>query len=121
MRQVEPVISNRLDCGIEPLGREAAAIVIAGAAANGPAAQCPDHLAAHLSLPQCITVVVTQTVERGFLRVGSDGRASQVSAEPLRERVRVVAIGAGPEVREDTAAAGLLHCLPVAQEADTLQ
>jgi hypothetical protein len=37
MRQVEPVISNRFDRTIEPLGCEAAAVIIAGAAATGPA------------------------------------------------------------------------------------
>jgi hypothetical protein len=76
MRQVEPVISNRLDRAIEALGGEAAAVIIAGAAATGPAPQCPDHLATHLSVPQRVPVVVTQTVEGGFLRVGSDGRPS---------------------------------------------
>jgi hypothetical protein len=49
MRQVEPVISNRFDRAIEPLGCEATAVAITGIATIGPAAQCPDHLAA----PRC--------------------------------------------------------------------
>jgi hypothetical protein len=44
MRQVEPVVSNRLDCAIQPLGREAAAVIIAGAAATRRAPrQAPPH------------------------------------------------------------------------------
>jgi hypothetical protein len=74
MRQVEPVISNRFDRAIEALGGKATAVIITGATATGPAAQCPDHLAAHLSVPQRVAVVMAQTVERGFLRIGSDGR-----------------------------------------------
>jgi hypothetical protein len=37
MRQVEPVISNRLDRAVEELGGEAAAVIIAGATATCPA------------------------------------------------------------------------------------
>jgi hypothetical protein len=45
----------------------------------------------------------------------------QVAGKPLRERLRVVAIGAGPEVGEEAAAPGLLHRLPMTQEPETLQ
>jgi hypothetical protein len=73
MRQVEPVIANRLDRAIEPLGCETTAIVITGIAAIGPAPQGPDHLAAHLSVSESVAVVMAEAVKGGFLRVGGNG------------------------------------------------